>query len=151
MIRKNIPFLIAGMVFGFILIKAEVISWYRIQEMFRFQSFHMFGVIGSAVVTGGISYYLMQRFQVKSRSGQLVGLPKKNFHWGQVYGSGMFGIGWALTGACPGPLFAQVGAGYVSAGVALLCAIFGTWVYGLVREKLPYDRKANISSPAEIG
>jgi hypothetical protein len=136
MIKKNIPYLIAGMWFGVLLVKAEVISWYRIQEMFRFQSFHMYGIIGSAVVTAGVSYFLMQRFGLKSRQGEPVALPTRTFQWGQVWGSALFGIGWALTGACPGPLFAQLGSGWVISGLALASAIAGTWVFGLLRGKL---------------
>lgn len=136
MIKKNLPYLIAGVWFGVLLVKAEVISWYRIQEMFRFQSFHMFGIIGSAVVTAGVSYFLMRRFGIKSRQGDPVELPTRTFQGGQVWGSALFGIGWALTGACPGPLFAQFGSGWILSGLALASAIAGTWVFGLVRGKV---------------
>ncbi len=131
-------YLIIGIVFGIILIKSEVISWFRIQEMFRLQSFHMYGVIGSAVVTGMISIQLIKRFNVKTLSGEKIELAQKKFSKGQIYGGLLFGFGWALTGACPGPMFAQIGSGALVVLVALISAIAGTWVYGLIREKLPH-------------
>jgi uncharacterized membrane protein YedE/YeeE len=131
-------YLIVGIAFGIILVKSEVISWFRIQEMFRLQSFHMYGVIGSAVVTGIISVQLIKRFNIKTLSGEKIELPQKKFNKGQIFGGLLFGFGWALTGACPGPMFAQIGTGAVVVVVALLSAIGGTWVYGLIREKLPH-------------
>ncbi len=131
-------FLLAGVAFGFVLTRAEVISWFRIQEMFRFQSFHMFGVIGSAVAVGALSVWLIRRFRIRTIYGEAVTIPPKKFHKGQVYGGLLFGFGWALTGACPGPLFALIGSGATVILVALLSAIAGTWVYGLLREKLPH-------------
>ncbi len=133
-----LKYLIVGIVFGIILVKSEVISWFRIQEMFRLQSFHMYGVIGSAVITGIISVQLIKRFNIKTLSGEKIELPQKKFNKGQIYGGLLFGFGWALTGACPGPMFAQIGTGALVVVVALLSAIGGTWVYGLVREKLPH-------------
>ena len=133
-----LKYLLMGLFFGIILVKSEVISWYRIQEMFRLQSFHMFGVIGSAVVTGIISIWLIKKFKIKTISGQEIELPAKEFQKGQIYGGLIFGFGWAITGACPGPLFAQIGSGFSVVIVTLLSAIAGTWVYGLVREKLPH-------------
>lgn len=133
-----IKYILLGMVFGIILVKSEVISWYRIQEMFRLQSFHMFGVIGSAVVTGIISVWLIKRFRIKSINGERIDLPQKKFSKGQVYGGLIFGFGWAITGACPGPLFAQIGSGFTVVIVTLLSAIAGTWVYGYARERLPH-------------
>ncbi len=127
-----------GLLFGIILVKSEVISWYRIQEMFRLQSFHMFGVIGSAVVTGIISVWLIKRFNIKTIRGEKIELPAKKFNKGQIYGGLVFGFGWAITGACPGPLFAQIGSGFSVIIIPLLSAIAGTWVYGLLREKLPH-------------
>ncbi len=126
------------MLFGLLLIKAEVISWYRIQEMFRFQSFHMFGIIGSAVVVGMISVWLIRKFNVKTIYGETVEIHPKKFNKGQVIGGLIFGFGWALTGACPGPLFALIGSGITVIIVVLLSAIAGTWVYGYFREKLPH-------------
>ena len=131
-------FLLLGCLFGIVLVKGEVISWFRIQEMFRFQSFHMYGVIGSAVVVGIISVWLIKRFQLKTIDGEQITFPVKHFHKGQVFGGLLFGFGWALTGACPGPLFAQIGAGFSVVIVSLLSAIAGTWVYGLLQNKLPH-------------
>ncbi|PUZ23217.1 transporter [Chitinophaga parva] len=131
-------YILAGTYFGIVLTKAEVISWFRIQEMFRLQSFHMYGVIGSAVVTGMISVWIIKRFRVKTFSGQPVTFPVKSFHKGQILGGLCFGFGWALTGACPGPLYAQIGTGATVVTVTLLSAIAGTWVYGKVRQKLPH-------------
>ncbi|MEO6639364.1 MAG: DUF6691 family protein [Ginsengibacter sp.] len=131
-------YLFTGVVFGIILVKAEVISWFRIQEMFRLQSFHMYGVIGSAVVTGIISVQFIKRFNIKTLRGEKIELPQKKFNKGQIYGGLLFGFGWALTGACPGPMFAQIGTGAWVVIVSLLSAIAGTWVYGFFREKLPH-------------
>ena len=134
----NAKYLMAGVLFGIILVKAEVISWFRIQEMFRLQSFHMYGVIGSAVITGIISLQIIKRFNIKSVYGEPIILPQKKFNKGQVYGGLLFGLGWAITGACPGPLFAQIGTGLSVVVITLLSAIAGTWVYGRLREKLPH-------------
>lgn len=134
----NLKYLAAGMLFGLLLIKAEVISWYRIQEMFRFQSFHMYGIIGSAVVTGMISVWLIRKFGIKTIYGETVEIHPKKFNKGQVIGGLIFGFGWALTGACPGPLFALIGSGITAIIVVLIAAIAGTWVYGYFREKLPH-------------
>ena len=131
-------YLLAGIFFGVILIKSQVVSWYRIQEMFRLQSFHMYGVIGSAVVTGMISVALIKRFKIKTIHGEVVTFNTKTFNKGQVWGGLLFGFGWAMTGACPGPLFAQIGAGFTVTLVTLFSAIVGTWVYGAVRERLPH-------------
>lgn len=131
-------YLVAGILFGVILVKSEVISWFRIQEMFRFQSFHMFGVIGSAVVVGMISVLLIKRFRLKTRDGSPISFEKKGFHKGNILGGLIFGSGWAITGACPGPLFAQIGSGATVVIITLLSAIAGTWCYGYFREKLPH-------------
>ncbi len=133
-----IKFLIAGIFFGIVITKAELISWFRIQEMFRLQSFHMYGVIGSAVVTGMISVWLIKKFKIKSLDGEPIKIADKKFNKGQIYGGLIFGFGWAITGACPGPLFAQIGTGALVVIVTLLSAILGTWVYGKFREKLPH-------------
>ncbi len=137
-VGSNIKYLIVGIVFGIVFVKAEIISWYRIQEMFRLHSFHMYGVIGTAVVVGMISVWVIKRFKIKTIQGETVVFHKKDFHWGNVIGASMFGLGWAITGACPGPLFAQIGSGFAVVIVTLISAIAGTWVYGLVREKLPH-------------
>jgi uncharacterized protein len=134
----NFKYLIVGLLFGIVFIKAEIISWYRIQEMFLLQSFHMFGVICSAVVVGIISVLLIKKFNVKTIYGENVEFHDKKFNKGQIYGGFIFGLGWAITGACPGPIFAQIGTGVTVMLVALLFAIIGTWIYGLLREKLPH-------------
>jgi uncharacterized protein len=134
----HIRYLLAGLAFGIVFVKGEIISWFRIQEMFRLQSFHMYGVIGSAVVVGIVSVWLIKKFSIKSASGEPIKFSPKKFSKGQVYGSLLFGMGWAITGACPGPLFAQVGTGAAVIVVTLLSAIAGTWVYGYLREKLPH-------------
>lgn len=134
----NWKYLVAGVWFGIVLIKSEVISWFRIQEMFRLQSFHMYGVIGSAVIVGIISVWLIKKFNIKSLEGEAIKLEPKKFNKGQVYGGLLFGLGWAVTGACPGPLFAQIGTGATVAIITLLSAIAGTWFYGLLRERLPH-------------
>jgi uncharacterized membrane protein YedE/YeeE len=134
----NFKYLFAGILFGILLVKAEVISWFRIQEMFRLESFHMYGVIGSAVVVGAISVWIIKRFKVKTIHGEEIELHPKKFNKGQIFGGLIFGLGWALTGACPGPLFALIGNGATVIIVVLLSAIAGTWVYGLVRDRLPH-------------
>ncbi len=134
----NLKYLIVGMLFGIVFIKAEVISWFRIQEMFRLQSFHMYGIIGSAVVVAMISVFLIKKFKIKTIYGEEIVFHDKKFNKGQIYGGLIFGFGWALTGACPGPLFAQIGTGATVVLVTLLSAIAGTWVYGYFREKLPH-------------
>ena len=135
---SNFRFTIAGILFGIILIKSEVISWFRIQEMFRLQSFHMFGVIGSAIAVGMISVFIIKKFKLKTIDGEPIRLDKKKFTKGQIYGGLLFGFGWAMTGACPGPLFALIGNGTTVIIVTLFSAIMGTWVYGYFREKLPH-------------
>jgi uncharacterized membrane protein YedE/YeeE len=127
-----------GVFFGIVFVKGEIISWYRIQEMFRLHSFHMYGVIGTAVIVGAISVFLIKKFNIKTLQGETVKFKKRDFSWGQVIGGTMFGLGWAITGACPGPLFAQIGSGFLVIAVTLFSAIAGTWVYGLIREKLPH-------------
>ncbi|MBA4850971.1 DUF6691 family protein [Emticicia sp. BO119] len=134
---ENLKYLIVGIMFGIIFVKAEIISWFRIQEMFRFQSFHMYGVIGSAVIVGMISVFLIKKFNIKTMSGEKVDFHPKKFQKGQIYGGLIFGLGWALTGACPGPLFAQIGSGFVVVIVTLISAVAGTWVYGYFKNKLP--------------
>ncbi len=133
-----VKYVLIGMLFGLLLVKAEIVSWYRIQEMFRFQSFHMYGIIGSAVVVGMVSVLLIKKFNIKTIYGETIVFQSKPFNKGQVYGGLLFGLGWALTGACPGPLYAQIGSGATIIIVTLLSAIAGTWFYGLIREKLPH-------------
>lgn len=136
---KNLKYLFLGALFGIVLVKSQVVSWFRIQEMFRLQAFHMYGTIGSAIVVGMISILLIKRFNLKTIDKRSIVIPDKKFHWGNVWGGLIFGLGWAVTGACPGPLFAQIGSGFLVIAVTLLSAIGGgTWVYGLLREKLPH-------------
>ncbi len=132
-----LKYLIVGIAFGIVFIKAEIVSWYRIQEMFRFQSFHMYGVIGSAVMIGALSVWMIKKFNIKTINGEVITIPVKKFQKGNIYGSVIFGLGWAITGACPGPLFAQIGSGATVIVITLLSAIVGTWVYGYFRDKLP--------------
>ena len=137
---KYIKYLVLGALFGIILTKSEVISWWRIQEMFRFQSFHMYGVIGSAILVGMVSIQIIKRNRLKSLDGELITLADKKYNHGTWIGGTIFGLGWALTGACPGPLFAQIGAGVGVGAVAvlILAALAGTWTYSALREKLPH-------------
>jgi len=135
---KNLTYIISGIFFGIIVVKSQILSWFRIQEMFLLQSFYMYGIIGSAIIIGMIAVFLIKHFQLKTIHQETIVIPSKKFHWGNVYGGLIFGLGWAMTGACPGPLFAQVGSGFPSVTVTLLSAIAGTWVYGRFRNKLPH-------------
>lgn len=135
---QNIKYLFVGLAFGIVFVKGEIISWFRIQEMFRLQSFHMYGVIGSAIFVGIISVWLIKKFNVKTIHGEAITFNKKSFDKGQVYGGLIFGFGWAITGACPGPLYAQIGTGSWVIAITLLSALAGTWVYGYLRDKLPH-------------
>src|SRR5690606_4873826 len=134
----NLKYLLVGMFFGILFIKAEVVSWFRIQEMFRLQSFHMFGIIGGAVIVGMLSVSIIKKFNVRAIYVEPIKFSPKTFNKGQIYGGLLFGFGWAITGACPGPLFAQIGTGATVIIVTLLSAIAGTWVYGYLRDKLPH-------------
>ena len=134
----NLKYLAIGILFGIVFVKSEVVSWFRIQEMFRLQSFHMYGIIGSAVVVGMISVFLIKKFNIKTIYGEPIKFSPKTFNKGQIYGGLIFGFGCAMTGACPGPLFAQIGTGATVVAVTLLSAIAGTWVYGKFRDKLPH-------------
>ncbi|WP_395785518.1 DUF6691 family protein [Aquirufa sp.] len=134
----NLKYSLVGVIFGIVFIKAEIISWFRIQEMFRLQSFHMYGVIGTAVVVGAISVFLIKKLKVKTIHGEEITFTDKKFNNGQIIGGLIFGLGWALTGACPGPLFAQVGSGAIVILVVILSATAGTWVYGKFRDQLPH-------------
>lgn len=135
---SNLKFMIVGILFGIVFVKAEIISWFRIQEMFRLQSFHMYGVIGSAVVVGMISVFLIKKFDIRTLSGEKILFRDKLFSKGQIYGGLLFGLGWAVTGACPGPLFAQIGTGATVVIMTFLSALAGTWTYGYFKERLPH-------------
>jgi uncharacterized membrane protein YedE/YeeE len=130
--------MIVGILFGILFVKAEIVSWFRIQEMFRLQSFHMYGIIGSAVIVGIISVWMIKKFKIKTIYGEDIVIHDKQFNKGNIYGGLLFGFGWAITGACPGPLFAQIGTGALVIIITLLSAIAGTWFYGLIRAKLPH-------------
>ncbi len=135
---SNLKYLLLGILFGIVFVKAEIVSWFRIQEMFRLSAFHMYGVIGTAVMVGMISVFLIKRFKIKTIEGEKVIFHPKKFNKGQIIGGLIFGLGWAITGACPGPLFAQIGSGFLAVIVTLLSAIAGTWVYGKFRDQLPH-------------
>lgn len=134
----KLKYLLLGVIFGIVFVKAEIVSWFRIQEMFRLDSFHMYGVIGSAVAVGLVSVWLIRKMHIKTLAGEEVYIADKVFDKGQIYGGLLFGIGWAITGACPGPLFAQIGSGFLAVVVTLLSAVAGTWTYGLIRSALPH-------------
>jgi len=133
-------YLLLGVAFGIVLTKSEVVSWFRIQEMFRFQSPRMYEIIASAVMTAAVSVALIKRLGLKALTGEAICVSPKTLGTGIRYGAGgvLFGVGWALTGACPGPLFALVGNGVTVMLVAILSALAGTWLYGWLRPRLPH-------------
>lgn len=136
---RPLRFILLGILFGVMFTKAEVISWYRIQEMFHFASFHMYGVIGSAVVLGAIGTALIKRWRLKDLQGNPILFQDKQHTWPRyILGGTIFGLGWALTGACPGPLYTLIGAGYPVYVVVLASALAGTWAYGALRDHLPH-------------
>ncbi len=135
---KHSRFLLTGILLGIILTKGEVISWYRIQEMFRFQSFHMYGVIGSAIVTGMLIIRLIKSRKIKSINGKKITISTKNkSHKAGFWGGILFGLGWAMTGACPAPIYINIGYGYAVFVVVLISAFLGTFVYGVLQKHLP--------------
>jgi uncharacterized protein len=137
---RFIPYLFAGMLFGFVMVKSEAASWYRIMEMFYFQSFHMFGIMGSAIATGLAGVFLLKRFGSKSAlDGSTIEVPSKEpGRWNYILGGLIFGLGWGIIGLCPGPIFALVGMGSIGALAALAGALHGTWLYGVLKGKLPH-------------
>jgi uncharacterized membrane protein YedE/YeeE len=135
---KNILFLLIGTVFGITLVKADAVSWYRMQEMFRFQGFQMFGIFITAIPTAALSVFLLRKFKVRTIDDEPIQIPEKKFNRGYVYGSLLFGIGWGLTGACPGPIYVQIGSGLTIAILTLISALAGTWVYSYLKPKLPH-------------
>ena len=136
---KYIKYLLLGTLFGIVLTKAELISWFRIYEMFKFGAFHMYGVIGSAVVLGVIIAQVIKKTRMKSLSGDPIIINPKQFSIARyLIGGTIFGLGWALTGACPGPLFVQVGNGYLVMIIAIGSGLLGTYSYGLLRKRLPH-------------
>lgn len=130
-------YLFIGIIFGLALTKGEAISWFRMQEMFHFQSFHMYGIFMTAIPIGAFSILLIKRFSTHSVNGQAIDIPKKTYHHGLILGGLIFGFGWALTGACPGPLYAQIGAGYGVTLITFISAGLGTWVYARFQSYLP--------------
>jgi uncharacterized membrane protein YedE/YeeE len=134
---KNIPYVLIGVVFGIALTKGEAISWFRMQEMFHFESFHMYGIFMTAVPIAALSIIMIKKLKVPAANGQAIDIPKKPYHHGIILGGLTFGFGWALTGACPGPLYAQVGAGYSVTLVTFFSAVLGTWVYARLQPYLP--------------
>ena len=134
----NFKYLLIGIFFGIVFVKAEIVSWFRIQEMFRLASFHMFGVIGTAVVVATISTLLIKKFNIKTSAGEAVVFTERPFNKGNVIGGLLFGFGWAMTGACPGPMYGLIGSGFPVFLIALLSAIAGTYTYGLLQNKLPH-------------
>lgn len=136
---KTLKYLITGIVFGVIMFKSEAASWFRIFEMFQFNSFHMYGIIGSALATGVIGFQLIKRLKLKSFSGEEIIIPPKAKGWkNYLFGGILFGLGWGLAGACPGPIFTLIGAGFLPLILVLVFAVLGTFVYGILRPKLPH-------------
>jgi uncharacterized protein len=136
---KYIKFLLIGVVFGIVMFKSEAASWFRIYEMFQFQSFHMYGIIGSALALGVLGVYLIKKYRLKALDGEPIKfVPKDKSFSRYMYGGVIFGLGWALAGSCPGPIYTLIGAGYISIIVVLIGALGGTFLYGLLRKKLPH-------------
>jgi uncharacterized membrane protein YedE/YeeE len=135
---KHLIHLVLGIIFGIILVKSEVVSWFRIQEMFHFHSIHMYGVMGCAVLVGVISVTLLKKLGLKSIDKEELDFEPKPYQKGFIYGGILFGLGWAMTGACPGPLYALIGSGFSVLAVSLVSALAGAWAYGWLRDKLPH-------------
>jgi len=136
---KVLKFLLVGILFGIVLVKSEAVSWYRIYEMFRFQSFHMYGIIGTAIASGILFLQLSRRSQLKSLNGANIYVPKKERGFARyIIGGTIFGFGWALIGACPGPMYVLLGVGVYSMLIVIAAALVGTFIYGILKEKLPH-------------
>lgn len=136
---KHIKFIIVGIVFGIVMAKSEAFSWFRIQEMFRFQAFHMYGIIGTAVTLGVAGVFLIKKFRVHDHQGNPINFsPKEKSIVRYIGGGTIFGLGWGLSGACPGPMVVNIGYGYLSLIVVFLFAIIGTYFYGIIKDKLPH-------------
>lgn len=136
---KLARFFLTGIFFGIVLTKAEAVSWYRIYEMFHFQSFHMYGIIGTALFTGVIGLQLIKRYKIKDYNGLPINIiEKERGFWRYIIGGSLFGLGWALVGSCPGPIFILLGTGTYAIAVVLIGALLGTYIYGLVKDKLPH-------------
>jgi len=136
---KYLKFLLVGIVFGIVLVKSEAVSWYRIYEMFRFQSFHMYGIIGTAIATGILFLQISKRSKIKSIKGADIFVPKKEKGFTRyIIGGLIFGLGWALIGVCPGPMYILLGTGVYSMLIVIAAALVGTFIYGLLKNKLPH-------------
>lgn len=136
---KFIKFLVLGIVFGIVMAKSEAMSWFRIQEMFRFQAFHMYGIIGTAVTLGVLGVFLIKKFKVRDFNGNpIMFFPKEKSYIKYIAGGTIFGLGWALSGACPGPMVVNIGYGFLSMIIVFGFALVGTFVYGLIKDKLPH-------------
>ncbi len=136
---KFMKFLLLGVVFGIVMAKSEAISWFRIQEMFRFQAFHMYGIIGTAVILGVIGVALIKKYNLRDFHGNpILFHPKDRSITRYLLGGAIFGLGWALSGACPGPMVVNIGYGFLTMGIVFLFAIIGTYLYGVIKEKLPH-------------
>ena len=136
---KYIKFLILGVIFGIVMAKSEAFSWYRIQEMFRFHSFHMYGIIGTAVTLGAIGVFIIKKLHIRDFSGNTIQFyPKEKSFIRYIAGGTIFGMGWALSGACPGPMVVNIGYGYLSFIIVFVFAVIGTYLYGVLKDKLPH-------------
>lgn len=136
---KFIKFLVLGVIFGIVMTKSEAVSWFRIQEMFRFQAFHMYGIIGTAVTLGVAGVALIKKFKIRDFSGNpILFSPKDKSVYRYLVGGSIFGLGWALGGACPGPMVVNVGYGYAAMVIVFFFALVGTYLYGVVKSKLPH-------------
>lgn len=136
---KYLKFFVIGILFGIVMYKSEAASWFRIYEMFQFQSFHMYGIIGSALFLGVVGVYIIKKYRLRSTDGEPIKFtPKEKGFSRYLYGGIIFGLGWALAGSCPGPIYTLIGAGYISIIVVLAGALIGTLIYGLLQKKLPH-------------
>ena len=136
---KTLQYLLIGIIFGITMFKSEAASWFRIYEMFQFRSFHMYGIIGSALVTGMLMIGFLKKYNIKSFYGEkIVFTPKTQSFRRYMLGGILFGLGWALAGACPGPMFTLIGSGYTSILIVIAAAILGTFLYGILKDKLPH-------------
>lgn len=136
---KPLRYILTGILFGIVMAKSEAVSWYRIQEMFRFQSFHMYGIIGTAVMLGILAVFFIKKYQLRDIDQNPVTFHNKDMTWKKyLIGGTVFGLGWALTGACPGPIFVNIGYGYIGMILVAFGAVAGTYLYGLLKDKLPH-------------
>ncbi|WP_100616003.1 DUF6691 family protein [Confluentibacter citreus] len=136
---KHFKFLLVGIFFGIVLVKSEAVSWYRIYEMFRFQSFHMYGIIGTAVLSGMLFFLISKKRSVKNTLNETISFPSKDKGFIRyIIGGSIFGLGWALIGACPGPMYILLGTGVYSMLIVIASALVGTFLYGVIKDKLPH-------------